>query len=107
MEDKWAKRREYNKRRYHSVEHGPRIKKQVRVAAKGLTVEQFDAMVATQEGKCLLCEDYKGEQLRIDHCHNSKKVRGLLCNRCNSALGQFQESPELLQKAIDYLMVHR
>jgi hypothetical protein len=39
----------------------------------------------------------------VDHNHSSGKVRGLLCNRCNRAIGMFEDSPELLLSAISYL----
>jgi len=41
--------------------------------------------------------------LYVDHCHSSGKVRGLLCHHCNTALGKFQDSVEVLSSAIDYL----
>ena len=59
-----------------------------------------------QGGGCAICGitvDPTHKQLSVDHCHNSGKVRGLLCTLCNTALGSFKDDPELLQKAINYV----
>jgi hypothetical protein len=71
----------------------------------GLTMEQVDAMKA--EG-CAICGrtevDGRWEKnMHIDHCHETSRVRGVLCHNCNLGIGNFQDDPELLQKAIDYL----
>jgi hypothetical protein len=67
----------------------------------GLTVEEFESMVARQEGRCAICKGVK--PLVIDHCHKSDQVRALLCSKCNTALGLFCDDIELLQEAISYL----
>lgn len=41
--------------------------------------------------------------LFVDHCHDKKKVRGMLCNNCNTGLGYFKDDTTRLQRAIDYL----
>lgn len=46
-------------------------------------------------------EDASG--LRVDHCHDTGKVRGLLCVTCNAGIGYLKDSPQLLRKAVDYL----
>jgi hypothetical protein len=67
----------------------------------GITMEKYDTLLLQQGGKCAICR--KTVQLSIDHDHNTGKVRGLLCKRCNSGLGFFADEPERLQTAIDYL----
>jgi len=67
----------------------------------GLTLEEKQAMIETQEGKCRICKEEK--PLHVDHCHNTGKIRGLLCGICNRALGGFKDSEELLISAIGYL----
>ena len=42
-------------------------------------------------------------RLVVDHCHRSRQVRGLLCNRCNTMIGQARERPEVLRAGADYL----
>lgn len=71
----------------------------------GITVEEYDAMVAAQGGRCAICrgENTRGVRLPVDHNHKTGKVRGLLCERCNLALGQFGDDPQLLERAIAYL----
>lgn len=72
----------------------------------GITVEQYNTMFATQEGKCAMCGMHQTEfkrRLHVDHCHTSGEIRALLCTRCNPLIGYAGESVESLQKAIDYL----
>ena len=71
----------------------------------GLTVAQYEQMLAKQEGKCAICGELPktGRRLYVDHDHTTGLVRGLLCNRCNAGIGLMQESLDLLQRAIRYL----
>ena len=75
----------------------------------GITLEDYNRMFEEQGGKCAICsaEDtggkHKDAAFHVDHCHDTGKVRGLLCNQCNLALGKFKDSKKLLQKALDYL----
>lgn len=68
----------------------------------GLNPEDFDRLLDSQRGLCGICQTPISKPC-IDHCHITGKVRGLLCYCCNTALGKFRESPELLQKALNYL----
>jgi hypothetical protein len=58
-------------------------------------------MVAAQNDRCLICE--RPGKLVVDHCHATGRVRGLLCNLCNTAIGQLRDSPALLRKAAEYV----
>lgn len=71
----------------------------------GLTLEQYDEMLAAQGGVCAICRKPRPEErtLHIDHDHQTGKIRGLLCFRCNNALGDFDEEYELFVRAADYL----
>lgn len=78
----------------------------------GITVEDYERMLAEQGGTCAICRrpervhsKRKGavRGLAVDHCHNSKRVRGLLCTHCNAILGQAQDSIDVLRAAIAYL----
>jgi hypothetical protein len=73
----------------------------------GLTKEDYLEMLKFQNGVCAICcNPEKKKRLAVDHCHNTGKIRGLLCTRCNTSIGRFNDDVELLQKAIDYLKTH-
>lgn len=67
----------------------------------GITLEQFDEMILNQGGMCAICE--REALLHVDHNHNTGKVRGLLCPKCNGYLGIIQDSVPALRRAIEYL----
>jgi hypothetical protein len=71
----------------------------------GLTLEEYDEMLAAQRGGCAICGDTPeaGKTLHIDHDHETGLVRGLLCQRCNHGLGLFREDDTLLQEAAAYV----
>lgn len=71
-----------------------------------LTVDQFDAMVLSQNGVCAICRKApkSGFTLCVDHCHETGVVRGLLCNRCNSAIGLLDEDPARIRRASNYII---
>jgi hypothetical protein len=65
-------------------------------------------MGVAQKGCCAICgvhqnERSDGKDLAVDHDHETGEVRGLLCTNCNTGIGQLQEDPEVLLKAIEYL----
>lgn len=70
----------------------------------GITQDDFDRMVETQEGLCAICKKPGGKKpWHVDHDHKTGKVRGILCHHCNTALGNFNDDLEVLQRALDYL----
>lgn len=69
----------------------------------GLTPEQYQAMLQSQGGRCKICGRTEKTRLAVDHCHKTGKVRGLLCTKCNSALGLFGDNVAIFQSAINYL----
>jgi hypothetical protein len=71
--------------------------------AYGITVEQFHEIRAEQQGRCAVCR--REAQLCVDHDHATGKIRGLLCRKCNAALGMFMDDHATLRRAIHYLKV--
>src|SRR5271166_6576054 len=78
----------------------------------GITLEQYNEMLTKQNGVCAICKQAethidkrvnRPRNLAVDHNHITGKVRGLLCFDCNAALGKFNESIELINRAINYL----
>lgn len=79
-----------------------------RIKKYGLTIDEYEQMIKEQNNCCYICGDppekSKGfKRLVIDHCHDTNKVRRVLCNSCNIALGSAKDDTIILQKMIDYL----
>jgi Recombination endonuclease VII len=75
-----------------------------------MTVEEFEALKKSQGGTCALCDKTESnphKSLCIDHDHATGKIRGLLCDNHNRAMGLFKDSIEDMEKAIKYLRNHR
>lgn len=74
--------------------------------AYGITPQQFKTRLEDQGFKCAVCSsDVPGGKgtWKVDHCHSSGEVRGLLCNGCNVGLGHFKDSPSALRSAASYV----
>ncbi|MEU9102717.1 endonuclease VII domain-containing protein [Streptomyces sp. NPDC048361] len=67
----------------------------------GLTPAQLDALVADQQGICCICLSAPAQH--VDHCHETGRVRGVLCFSCNAALGQFKDRPDVMRRAATYV----
>lgn len=81
-------------------------------ATYGLSWEEFQSMYEMQRGACGICQiplDFFGDRSNhmvaasVDHCHETKRVRGLLCKNCNLGIGHFKENLLFLEGAISYL----
>ena len=68
----------------------------------GITIDTYESLVQQQAGKCAICNEIP-TKLYVDHCHDSGVVRGLLCMKCNAALGLFKDKQSNLRSALDYL----
>jgi hypothetical protein len=126
--EKIEARREYDKKKYKL--HSTRIKERQRqeyanltqldkrrknTLVKGITFEQYQALLEKQEFKCAICKSLTSgvKDWNIDHDHKccstrkscGKCVRGLLCMKCNVGLGAFRDNLDFLQAAIDYLQL--
>lgn len=104
------KRREVKRKSHHA---DPRRKKGYDIKASyGITIDEYEAMLESQNNACKICGSVPGSKrnsrkhLDIDHYGGKGKdavVRGILCNACNMGIGKFDHDPELLRKAADYL----
>lgn len=87
----------YSKKRYRDLQ-----------SHYGITPEKYEEIFALQNGRCKICNKHQNEfskRLAVDHCHITKKVRGLLCGNCNLMLGYAEDKVDLLQKGINYLLL--
>lgn len=71
----------------------------------GISQEQTGSLVVAQGGKCAICLGALAN-FRVDHCHVSKKVRGLLCHPCNVSLGLIKDNPATADAMAAYLRKH-
>lgn len=92
------------------AEDPDRIRGYDRKAKYGLTPEQVQRMRDQQRGRCAICETAMRiggkpgmDQENVDHDHTTGVVRGLLCSRCNTSIGKFNDNPALLRRAAEYV----
>ncbi len=97
--DQAAYMREYRRRRPDRVKN-TRLKKMF-----GISLDEYEAMLVSQGGVCAICGGVQkaGASLCVDHCHVTERIRGLLCHRCNRAIGFFEDNKDLLTRAVSYL----
>jgi hypothetical protein len=71
----------------------------------GLSIEQYEEMLNKNNNSCWICSTYfiKKSDAKIDHCHDTGKVRGILCNHCNASLGFAKDNIDNLHRMIKYL----
>ena len=75
----------------------------------GITLADYNQMFSDQGGACAICNTHQcatGRALAVDHDHQTGKVRGLLCQACNTAIGKLKDDPELIKKAAEYVASH-
>jgi hypothetical protein len=104
---------EREKNRVYNIAYRERnrdVLKVKRLARHGLTLDDHNALLASQNGGCAICGSTvpggKGD-FHIDHCHETGTVRGLLCHSCNTGLGLFLDEPARLRDAALYVEAHR
>jgi len=67
----------------------------------GLTEAERDELIVSQGGVCCIC--LSAPPAHVDHCHETGRVRGVLCFSCNAALGQFKDRPDVIRRAATYV----
>lgn len=87
-----------------------RVRASALMRAYGITVADYDRMWAEQQGLCAICQRPerlvrygKPLELSVDHCHDTGKVRGLLCHDCNTAIGKLGDDPDRINAAAEYV----
>lgn len=86
-----------------------------RVKKYGITGADYKALLAEQDRRCRICgaehhdgvRDGMDSPLVVDHCHETGEVRGLLCPKCNMAIGLLGDDVATAQAAADYLRSHK
>lgn len=91
-------------------QHIERARKNQLKAKYNITIEDYDKMFMQQNGVCAVCgktesskNQYGLRRLSVDHNHKTGKVRGLLCAKCNQAIGLFDDNVDYLLNAVEYL----
>ena len=103
--DKYLKQRKKYRKRYYSSENGKnRRKNDALKVYYGISLEDYNTMLQNQNYRCAICNaespGHKHKYFCVDHDHQTNKVRGLLCHRCNRGMGFFE-------KVIDYINKHK
>lgn len=84
----------------------PQVRKNWLKREYGLTIEHYNEMLIEQDFSCAICKRHMSNfkrPLHVDHDHENNKVRGLLCNRCNTALGSLGDTKESIENVLKYL----
>jgi hypothetical protein len=107
-----AQRKAYYQRTKDRVKH-PDVVRAETLRGYGITPKEYNSLLAEQGGVCAICQKPETElggkhkrlvrQLAVDHDHETGQVRGLLCRRCNTAIGFLGDDVAGLWRAIDYL----
>ncbi len=103
-----------NLQSYHACDKKERKKSTYKYNLRinyGLSVEKYNKLFLSQDGKCVICErpisnrflNIEGKTSVLDHCHKTGKNRNILCSGCNTGLGAFNESLVSLDKASKYI----
>ena len=94
-----------NRKKYNRDQTGDILKHRY-----GITIEDYDGMYIEQGGRCAICGNHQSKmnrRLSVDHCHETGKVRGLLCINCNAGLGNYRDNLALLENAVKYLKTNK
>lgn len=72
----------------------------------GIDADVYHSLLETQNFECAICNigiEEVSRMFAVDHCHDSGKIRGLLCGQCNTGIGLFKENVKIFNKAISYI----
>lgn len=71
----------------------------------GLTKGDYEVLLEAQGGVCTICGGTGKSRLAVDHDHVTGRIRGLLCSECNTGIGKLREDPEIISRALAYIVV--
>lgn len=97
------KEKAYIKNKQWRKENKDHCRNKAYVELYGITIEEYNQILSEQGGVCAICKEEGRPHLHVDHNHDTREIRGLLCRKCNSGLGFFNDNPNLTQKATEYL----
>ena len=94
----WSRRKRFQEPNY--------FKNKVLKKSYGIGLDEYNSILSEQNGVCKICfgPPLGRGSYHVDHDHKTKKIRGLLCHKCNVALGMVQDRIDLLHKLIAYLV---
>lgn len=98
------------KRRQLYAENRKTLNLRRRLYKYEITEEEYNRLWQSQNGRCAICNRHETELTRplaVDHNHDTGKVRSLLCGNCNVGIGNLRDNPEIVRKALDYLLQHQ
>ena len=110
--EKYKEQRKNKNKKYMTLTKSKENKKLSKLLREfGVNKEQYNNMTIEQNNLCAICKNVETSKhksgtvksLAVDHCHKTNKIRGLLCSKCNLAIGVFKDSIEILESAISYL----
>jgi hypothetical protein len=95
-------------KRKHNKGIKPSVRREQALKHKfNITQDDYEKMLQSQDGLCRICHKESNNKVQkhfhVDHNHETGKIRGLLCNKCNMGLGMFNDNKDLIKKAMDYL----
>lgn len=88
----------YRRNRYGKIGFEIHLKERYNIS-----IEEYNSILEKQNNLCAICKLLSKTKLNVDHCHNTGRIRGLLCGNCNRALGLFKDNIQYLYNAIEYL----
>lgn len=107
----WARKWADARKRNPDVEYDRNLKRSF-----GISLEEYLEKLKNQNYVCAICKEPETltikttgllKRMAVDHCHNSEKIRDILCNRCNTTIGLAEDNIELLEKMKQYLIKHK
>jgi hypothetical protein len=108
-----SRKNRVGQRQRYAAKYPDKVRDQYLRATFDISLEKYNEMHVAQDGKCAICgnpetieRNGKVRLLAVDHCHDSQKVRGLLCGNCNPMIGYAKDNIQVLTKAIEYLRSH-